>query len=129
MSCCRKSIRSSATKDFCSSITMATAVTFRTGATGVEATITTPTGQRLAIPEALAQHGCSGQQSAGIKLAEVVNRALLRVMQMKPDAIAGLLNRQMPLLMAKEKLFALVDRCGSCGGLGCVNCGSTGFKV
>lgn len=109
---------------FCGSISMATPITIQEGPV---ATLMTPDGLRQDITTALSRFNCT-EQHAGIKLALLVARALPRAFEANAQAVRALFNRQMPLLMIKDKLFTLVNRCGSCNGMGCPTCGQTGFR-
>lgn len=104
---------------------MSTPVLVRLNGQSPEAVIAV--GQdKEAIEAALARFSCTAP-TVGTHLARLVSRLLSKAWRENQQQVKTMLGRQMPMLTAKEKLMALVAKCGVCNGAGCPVCGNNGF--
>ncbi len=114
-------------RDFCQSLSLATPVTIEQHGQDIVLMVLTPGGQSMKLGEALAHFKCQGAASTGARAATLVLSAFNRAVA--KGRVASLpVGRKYPMLMLKDKLFALVEPCTQCKGGGCGLCGETGFK-
>lgn len=106
--------------DFCSVLSFSTPVALNDSLVPEVQTF----DQRMTVPKAIEKYGC---KTSATKLSEIVMRCLG---QIKANGHTNLLqdlkNRNMPLLMLKDRLFKLCTKCSSCKGAGCTSCNTTG---
>jgi hypothetical protein len=107
---------------------MATPVLLRQTATGVPEVTVTVGSERVSLPEVLARFSCSGIPTVGVRLADVVARSLKTAWRKDPAGVSKILGSSMPLLTAKDKIYAMLEKCDFCKGIGCHVCGNLGFK-
>lgn len=126
-SCCRRTKGAAVPTSFCATITMATPIVFQDTGNGVEPTLLVG-AERVSLAKALAQFSCASTPSVGVRLAEIVAKTTTAAWNKNPAKVKELMNRGMPLLSAKDRIFSILDKCGFCQGIGCSNCNNEGFK-
>lgn len=129
-SCCRRPVRPTQVNanNFCSSLSLSTGVTLRLNGEKPEAVIFV-NREGMSIPDLFTVYRCGVVHTAGVRLADLVARALAKAWGENPDGVSKLFNNQMPMLTAKTKLFELLTRCPSCNGVGCHACHNIGFTI
>jgi hypothetical protein len=126
-SCCRKAPKALPNpRDFCASLSMATPVIVEQQGADYVITVQTPGGERARLQDALQNHQCKANSTSGIRIASLAISALHRVVALGRTSSLPV-SRQLPLLMLKDTLYRLVERCAACKGSGCTACGGTGF--
>lgn len=127
-SCCRRPVRSTqGTQNICGSLSLSTGVSFRLTGPEPEAVIFLGS-DGLSVTDMFSKFGCAALQTAGVRLADMTSRALHKAWQENPVAVTALLDKRMPMLIAKQKLFNIITKCATCNGMGCPLCGNLGFN-
>lgn len=123
MPCCQTKRRVIDPKDLCSALHVHSLVRVEPNG-GLS--IIVPTGERMALSDALVKYGCSSNVPA-VRLAHVVMLGVTKATE-AGRTFGAPPGKSLPMIVLKDRLFSALGSCHTCKGSGCVQCKSLGFS-